>query len=114
MSSPSSGNSAIPIDASTTSGSPCTPIGSSSAWTRRSTAATTSACPLGVGSRTPNSSPPLRATGSGLAPADARDRVGAAQRAGQPAGDLAQQLVPGVVAERVVDLLEAVHVHDHH
>ena len=45
-----------------------------------------------------------------LVAAEARQRVAAPQRAAQPVGDLAQQPVAVVVAERVVDLLEAVEV----
>ena len=45
-----------------------------------------------------------------LVAAQPRDRVGPAQRGAQPLGDLAQQQVAGVVAERVVDVLEAVEV----
>ena len=55
------------------------------------------------GSTTANSSPPSRATASL-----------AAQPRGRRARDLAQQLVAGVVAERVVDLLEAVEVDQQH
>ncbi len=52
-----------------------------------------------LGSSTANSSPPSRATVSLVA-----------QRLAQRAADLAQQQVAAVVAERVVDLLEAVEV----
>ena len=52
-----------------------------------------------IGSSTANSSPPRRA-----------DRVGPAQALEQHAGDPDDQLVAGVVAERVVDRLEVVDV----
>jgi len=45
-----------------------------------------------------------------LVPAEARQRVTAAQHPAQPLGDVAQQRVAVVVPERVVDLLEAVEV----
>ena len=45
-----------------------------------------------------------------LVAAEPGERVAAAQRAAQPGGDLAQQPVAVVVAERVVDLLEPVEV----
>ena len=45
-----------------------------------------------------------------LVTAEARQRVALAQRHLQPRPDLAQHLVAGVVAERVVELLEAVEV----
>jgi hypothetical protein len=45
--------------------------------------------------------------------AHAADRRAAADRAGQPAADHHQQLVAGVVAERIVDRLEAVEVDEH-
>ena len=49
-----------------------------------------------------------------LVAAEARHGVAGAQAAGEPSADLLQQLVAGVVAERVVDLLEAVEVHQQH
>jgi hypothetical protein len=49
-----------------------------------------------------------------LVTAEAGHRVGVAQRGLQPARDLLQQQVSVVVAERVVDLLEVIEVHDHH
>ena len=52
---------------------------------------------------TANSSPPKRATVS----------LGA-HRGAQPLGDRDEQLVAGAVAERVVDLLEAVEVEEEH
>ena len=45
-----------------------------------------------------------------LVAAEPADGVAGADRAAQPGGDLPQQLVAGRVAERVVDLLEAVEV----
>ena len=54
-------------------------------------------------SRMPNSSPPRRATVSRVA-----------QRRLQPRAELLQQQVAAVVPERVVDLLEAVEVHEQH
>ena len=45
-----------------------------------------------------------------LVAAEPRERVAAPQRVAQPLGDVAQQPVAVVVAERVVDLLEAVEV----
>ena len=48
-----------------------------------------------------------------LVAAEAGDRVGVAQGALQPRGDLLQQQVAHVVPERVVDLLEVVEIHDH-
>ena len=45
-----------------------------------------------------------------LVAAEPRERVAAPERAAQPLGDVAQQPVAVVVAERVVDLLEAVEV----
>ena len=47
-----------------------------------------------------------------LVAAEARDGVAGAQRATQPARDGDQQLVADVVAERVVDELEAVEVEE--
>ena len=49
-----------------------------------------------------------------LVAAEPRDGVAGAQRRAQPRGDLLQQPVALVVAERVVDLLEVVEVHQHH
>lgn len=45
-----------------------------------------------------------------LVAAQAGNHGGVLQRMLQPAGELTQELVAGVVAERVVDLLEAIHV----
>ena len=42
--------------------------------------------------------------------ADAGDRVGLAQQRAQPLADFLDELVAGIVAERVVDLLEAVEI----
>ena len=47
-----------------------------------------------------------------LVPAESRHRVADAQAADEPLGDELQELVAVVVAERVVDLLELVQVHD--
>ena len=47
---------------------------------------------------------------SELVAAEARDRVGRAHRLAQPRGDADQQVVAGLVAECVVDLLEVVDV----
>ncbi len=47
-----------------------------------------------------------------LVAAEPRHRVGGAQAARQAASHLAQHLVPALVAEGVVDLLEAVQVHE--
>ena len=49
-----------------------------------------------------------------LVAAEAGDGVGGAQRGLQPLGDLLEEHVAVVMAERVVDLLEVVEVHDHH
>jgi hypothetical protein len=49
-----------------------------------------------------------------LVAADARDGVVVAQRRAQPARDLLQQLVADVVAQRIVDELEAVEVDEQH
>ena len=51
-----------------------------------------------------------RADRDELVAAEARDRVGRAQRGGQPRREREQHLVAGGVAERVVDQLEAVEV----
>ena len=48
-----------------------------------------------------------------LVAAEARDDVVVPQRAAQPLGDLLEQLVAAVVAERVVDVLEPVDVEQH-
>ena len=45
-----------------------------------------------------------------LVAAEPRGRVGGAQDRAQPLAHLAEQLVAGVVAERVVELLEAVEI----
>ena len=55
----------------------------------------------------------MRQQDAELVAAQAGDRVGVAQRALQPRGDLLQQQVAHVMAERVVDLLEVVEIHDH-
>src|SRR5581483_10504680 len=47
-----------------------------------------------------------------LVTAEPGDRVGVAHVAGQPPGQLGEEAVAAVVAEGVVDLLEAVEVHD--
>ncbi len=49
-----------------------------------------------------------------LVAAEARERVAGTRDVGQPAPDLHEQLVPDVVAEAVVDLLEAVEVEQEH
>ena len=49
-----------------------------------------------------------------LVAAEPGDGVALAERLLQPVGDLLQQAVAGVVAERVVDLLEVVEVDQHH
>ena len=49
-----------------------------------------------------------------LVAAQARDEVGRAQHRLQPARQVHQQLVAGLVAEAVVDQLEAVEVEEHH
>ena len=49
-----------------------------------------------------------------LVAAEAGDGVGGAQRGLEPLGDLLEEHVAVVVAERVVDLLEVIEVHDHH
>ena len=75
---------------------------SSSSSVRRATA-TASSGPAMSGSRSANSSPPRRATRSA-------GRVDALRRS----ADALEQDVAVVVAERVVDLLEAVEVHQQH
>jgi hypothetical protein len=49
-----------------------------------------------------------------LVAADAADGVALAQHRAQPLAHALQQLVAGRVAERVVDELEVVEVHEHH
>ena len=49
-----------------------------------------------------------------LVAAEPRDRVGRAHRVGQPGREREQHLVPGGVAGRVVDQLEAVEVEHEH
>ena len=49
-----------------------------------------------------------------LVAAEATDRVGAPHAAREAPGDLAQHLVTDLVAERVVDQLEVIDVHEHH
>ena len=55
-----------------------------------------------------------QARGHGVTRLHARQRVARAQRELQALRDLAQQLVAGAMAQRVVDLLEAVEVHEQH
>src|SRR4051795_9853813 len=68
--------------------------------------------------RTPNSAPPRGGAGAHedaeLVAAEAGDGVARVEQLGEPAGHLAQDLVAVVVAERVVDVLEAVEVDEHH
>ena len=83
-----------------------TPATSKCAAMARRTAAATATPAAGVSTerrRIANSSPPRRATVSS-----------SPQQARQALADLAQHLVAVVVAERVVDLLEAVEVEQHH
>ena len=49
-----------------------------------------------------------------LVAAEAGEQAGVADHGPEPVGDQSEQLVAGVVTERVVDLLEAVEVDDHH
>jgi hypothetical protein len=49
-----------------------------------------------------------------LVAAEAGDGVARVEQLGEPAGHLAQDLIAVVVAERVVDVLEAVEVDEHH
>ena len=56
----------------------------------------------------------LRDDDGELVAAEAGHQALGADRPDQGDGDLLQQRVAGVVAERVVDLLEAVEVHEHH
>ena len=91
----------MPIDASIASGRSWTTIGCSSAARIRSIVAERRRRRSGgSGSSSPNSSPPSRATVS-----DARS----APCSRAPTS--LEQLVAGRVAERVVDLLEAIEVH---
>ena len=65
--------------------------------------------PLGGGDRDPLARDLLEQQAE-LVAAEARDRVGRAHRLAQAGGDVDQEVVAGLVAERVVDLLEVVHV----
>ena len=56
----------------------------------------------------------LRQQQAELVAAEPRDRVGRSQHVLQPPRELLEQRVADVVAQRVVDLLEAVDVHHHH
>ena len=56
----------------------------------------------------------LREQHAELVPAEARDGVALAKGVAEPDADLLQQLVAARMPEGVVDLLEAVEVHDHH
>ena len=56
----------------------------------------------------------LREEDAELVAAQPRDRVALTEALREPEADLLQQLVAARMAERVVDLLEAVEVHDHH
>src|SRR6202162_6665645 len=47
-----------------------------------------------------------------LVPAQARESGGCAQHAAQPCGDFLQQGIASVVAERVVDVLEAIEIEE--
>ena len=101
--SPWSGWQAMPIEPPISSVSPSTTNGSRSALCSTSATATASSAPMTSGSRIAE-----------LVAAEAGDGVGGAQRRLEPLGDLLEQHVAVVVAERVVDLLEVVEVHDHH
>ena len=94
----------MPMLASTWSGRPSTWNGCSSAARIRS-----SAC-VEVGLRIGE----LAHEDAELVAAEPRDRVAAAQHRLEPAGELDEQQVAVAVAERVVDLLEAVEVHQQH
>ena len=101
MLSPWSGASAMPMLALTSIAWPLTRNGGSSAcWIFQTTVAAParSVAPTG---RIPNSSPPSRAIVSPVA-----------QAADEPLGDELEQHVAVLVAERVVDVLELVEVHD--
>ena len=93
----------MPTLAATRRRSPRTVNGASSASRRRAAAALAASSPAGAASTMPNSSPPSRATVS-------PGRRVAVRRS----ADVAQQHVAGLVAERVVELLEVVEVHDQH
>ena len=69
---------------------------------RRACAVSIASCGVVDASTTANSSPPSRETAPVAGDLD------------EPVRDLAQQLVAGVVPERVVDLLEAVEVDQQH
>src|SRR3954469_6445529 len=102
----------MPIEASMCTRMPPTANDRSSADRSRSEAAEADASSPGS-STTANSSPPSRASESpgGNPPAThPPDRVAGPQRLVQPRADLGQDLVARVVAERVVELLEAVEV----
>ena len=61
------------------------------------------------------SSPPLHGQQDAeLVAAEPRDHVLLSERRAQALGHLLQQAVAGVVAERVVDLLEVIEVDQHH
>ena len=103
LSSPWIGCSAMPMLASISRRMPSSTNGSRRCTSRFWATLVASAWLSTCGSRTPNSSPPRRATVSESRNASL-----------QPARDLLQQQVAHVVAERVVDLLEVVEVHQHH
>ena len=94
-----SGHSTIPIEASTSSVSPCRANGCSSALMAARATLTAASTPSTSGSS-------MRE----LVAAQPGHRVAAPQHLAQARPHLAQQQVAGVVAERVVDLLEAVEV----
>src|SRR3954462_14779838 len=104
---PFSGNIAMPIDASTWSARPPTTTGSSSTLRTRRTTGTTAWRSLTSRSRIANSSPPRRAEGDRVA-GGGGGGGGVAQHAVEPGADPLEQQVAVVVAERVVDVLEAV------
>ena len=85
--------------ASTCTGRSCSVNGSCSARWMRATSSLASVKSTSL-SRKPNSSPPSRATVSAERMCDS-----------QPLAELVQERVAAVVAERVVDLLEPVEVH---
>ena len=99
---PWSGQSAAPMLASITTSSPSISNGAWSAAPMRRPMSAACASPA-PGSSSANSSPPRRATSPRLA-----DRVT------QPGAELDEQQVAGVVAERVVEVLEAVEVDHRH
>ena len=101
--SPWSGWQAMPIEPPISSVSPSTTNGSRSAVWRTSATACGVVGAEHVGQQHAE-----------LVAAEAGDGVGGAQRGLEPLGDLLEEHVAVVVAERVVDLLEVVEVHDHH